>query len=125
MILKALQNCKFAQGEIGEVNKFQNIFPKKVVQICKILWNIDKHWKKLCKSVQKFAKVCKIRKCKNINVNLCKLKNMTENKGCVYFFRHIGLSPIKIGYSTHESPLDRFNQFKTYAEFEKAKKLEE
>jgi transposase len=42
---------------------------------------------------------------------------MTENKGCVYFFRHIGLSPIKIGYSTHESPLDRFNQFKTYAPF--------
>lgn len=67
--------------------------------------------------MQKFAKVCKIRKCKNINVNLCKLKNMTENKGCVYFFRHIGLSPIKIGYSTHESPLDRFNQFKTYAPY--------
>lgn len=40
-----------------------------------------------------------------------------EEKGCVYFFRHIGLSPIKIGYSTNESPLDRFMQFKTYAPY--------
>jgi len=38
-------------------------------------------------------------------------------KGCVYFFRHIGLSPIKIGYSTQESPINRFNQFKTYAPY--------
>lgn len=38
-------------------------------------------------------------------------------KGCVYFFRHIGLSPVKIGYSTNESPIDRFNQFKTYAPY--------
>jgi len=37
LILKALQNCKFAQEEIVEVNKFENIFSKKVVQICKIL----------------------------------------------------------------------------------------
>lgn len=38
-------------------------------------------------------------------------------KGCVYFFRHIGLSPVKIGYSTHESPMSRFEQFKTYAPY--------
>jgi hypothetical protein len=40
-----------------------------------------------------------------------------EKKGCVYFFRHIGLSPVKIGYSTNESPIDRFNQFNTYAPY--------
>ena len=38
-------------------------------------------------------------------------------KGCVYFFRHIGLSPVKIGYSAHESPMSRFEQFKTYAPY--------
>lgn len=38
-------------------------------------------------------------------------------KGCVYFFRHIGLTPVKIGFSTNESPIDRFNQFKTYAPY--------
>ena len=38
-------------------------------------------------------------------------------KGCVYFFKHAGLSPIKIGYSRHESPISRFEQFKTYAPF--------
>ena len=40
-----------------------------------------------------------------------------EEKGCVYFFRHIGLTPVKIGYSTSESPINRFNQFKTYAPY--------
>jgi DNA-binding XRE family transcriptional regulator len=40
-----------------------------------------------------------------------------KEKGCVYFFRHIGLSPIKIGYSTNNSPIVRFNQFKTYAPY--------
>jgi len=59
---------------------------------------------------------------------------MENKKGCVYFFRHIGLSPIKIGYSENESPIFRFDQFKTYAPFgaeligfipsEKAKLLE-
>jgi len=44
--------------------------------------------------------------------------NCTENtKGCVYFFRHIGLNPIKIGYSNNESPIGRFLQFKTYAPY--------
>ena len=38
-------------------------------------------------------------------------------KGCVYFFRHIGLTPVKIGFSTHESPIGRFEQFKTYAPY--------
>ena len=38
-------------------------------------------------------------------------------KGCVYFFRHIGLTPIKIGYSENESPIGRFTQFKTYAPY--------
>lgn len=42
---------------------------------------------------------------------------MKKEKGCVYFFRHVGLSPIKIGYSENESPIDRFNTFKTYAPF--------
>lgn len=41
----------------------------------------------------------------------------TKEKGCVYFFRHIGLTPIKIGYSLNESPIDRFTQFKTYAPY--------
>ncbi len=40
-----------------------------------------------------------------------------EDKGCVYFFRHIGLSPVKIGFSNNESPLKRFEQFKTYAPY--------
>jgi hypothetical protein len=42
---------------------------------------------------------------------------MENTKGCVYFFRHIGLSPVKIGYSESESPYKRFEQFKTYAPF--------
>lgn len=43
---------------------------------------------------------------------------MEENKkGCVYFFKHIGLNPVKIGYSTNETPLARYNQFKTYAPY--------
>jgi hypothetical protein len=42
---------------------------------------------------------------------------MEKEKGCVYFFRHIGLTPVKIGYSENESPINRFNQFKTYAPF--------
>jgi len=40
-----------------------------------------------------------------------------NNKGCVYFFRHIGLTPVKIGYSEYDNPLERFNQFKTYAPY--------
>ena len=40
-----------------------------------------------------------------------------KEKGCVYFFRHVGLSPVKIGYSENESPYKRFEQFKTYAPF--------
>lgn len=40
-----------------------------------------------------------------------------ENQGCVYFFRHTGLKPVKIGYSISISPIERFNQFKTYAPF--------
>lgn len=40
-----------------------------------------------------------------------------EEKGCVYFFRHIGLKPVKIGYSTKKSPIKRFEQFKTYAPY--------
>ena len=42
---------------------------------------------------------------------------MQQEKGCVYFFKHIGLSPVKIGYSTRKSPTSRFNQFKTYAPY--------
>jgi len=40
-----------------------------------------------------------------------------NNKGCVYFFRHVGLSPVKIGFSDNSSPIDRFNSFTTYAPF--------
>ena len=38
-------------------------------------------------------------------------------KGCVYFFRHLGLKPVKIGFSSDETPHKRFNSFKTYAPF--------
>ena len=38
-------------------------------------------------------------------------------QGCVYFFKHKNLNPIKIGYSSNESPINRFTQFKTYAPF--------
>ena len=40
-----------------------------------------------------------------------------QTNGCVYFFRHVGLTPIKIGYSTNESPIERFKQFSTYAPY--------
>tara|TARA_R110001606_G_scaffold193693_1_gene341389 strand:+ start:270 stop:866 length:597 start_codon:yes stop_codon:yes gene_type:complete len=40
-----------------------------------------------------------------------------NQKGCVYFFKHNNMSPIKIGYSSNESPSNRFDQFKTYAPF--------
>lgn len=42
---------------------------------------------------------------------------MEIERGCVYFFRHIGLTPVKIGYSSNESPISRFNQFRTYAPY--------
>jgi hypothetical protein len=42
---------------------------------------------------------------------------MKTSKGCVYFFKHVGLNPVKIGYSENESPINRFEQFKTYAPF--------
>jgi len=43
---------------------------------------------------------------------------MEDNKkGCVYFFKHVGLNPVKIGYTENESPIKRFEQFKTYAPF--------
>jgi hypothetical protein len=41
----------------------------------------------------------------------------TIQKGCVYFFRHIGLTPIKIGYSSNASPASRFEQFSTFAPY--------
>lgn len=40
-----------------------------------------------------------------------------ERKGCVYFFRHIGLTAVKIGYSQNESPIYRFENFKTFAPY--------
>jgi hypothetical protein len=42
---------------------------------------------------------------------------MIKNKGCVYFFKHTSFSPIKIGYSSSESPIKRFEAFKTYAPY--------
>lgn len=41
----------------------------------------------------------------------------TSKKGCVYFFKHIGLKPIKIGYSTNKNPIERFERFKVYAPY--------
>lgn len=41
----------------------------------------------------------------------------TKELGCVYFFRHVGLTPVKIGYTNNKSPIKRFEQFKTYAPF--------
>jgi hypothetical protein len=38
-------------------------------------------------------------------------------KGCIYFFKHVGLDPIKIGFTTNESPIERFKQFGTYAPY--------
>lgn len=40
-----------------------------------------------------------------------------EQEGCVYFFRHLTTSPVKIGYSERSTPLERFSQFKTFAPF--------
>jgi len=42
---------------------------------------------------------------------------MEKKKGCVYFFKHVGLSPIKIGFSTKDTPAKRFEQFKTYSPY--------
>lgn len=42
---------------------------------------------------------------------------MIKTKGCVYFFRHLGLNPVKIGFSEEKSPLSRFSQFKTFAPY--------
>jgi len=42
---------------------------------------------------------------------------MKEIKGCVYFFRHKGMTPIKIGYSNNETPASRFETMKTYSPF--------
>jgi hypothetical protein len=41
----------------------------------------------------------------------------TKEKGCVYFFKHVGLEPIKIGFSKRNNPINRFEQFRTYAPF--------
>jgi len=40
-----------------------------------------------------------------------------KNKGCVYLVRIIGLSPVKIGYSDAETPIDRINSFKICAPY--------
>ena len=46
------------------------------------------------------------------------MSESNENeKGCVYFFKHLGLKPVKIGYSSNPSPIKRFNSFRTYAPF--------
>lgn len=36
-----------------------------------------------------------------------------EKKGCVYFFKHVGVDGIKIGCSSKENLLHRFEQFQT------------
>ena len=40
-----------------------------------------------------------------------------KKDGCVYFFKHTGLEPVKIGYCLTNDPHKRFNQFRTYAPF--------
>lgn len=37
---------------------------------------------------------------------------MIAQKGSVYFIKHKGLLPVKIGYSSSENPQERFNSFK-------------
>jgi hypothetical protein len=41
----------------------------------------------------------------------------SNSQGCVYFFRHKGLKPIKIGFTKFLSPVSRLNQFNTYAPY--------
>lgn len=38
-------------------------------------------------------------------------------KGCIYFFKHNESSPIKIGFTTNDSPIERFKQFSTYSPY--------
>lgn len=45
------------------------------------------------------------------------LQKKVMAKGCIYFFKHVGLDPIKIGFTTGDSPIDRFKQFGTYAPY--------
>lgn len=40
-----------------------------------------------------------------------------QEKGIVYFFRHKGISPVKIGYSNKQDYRDRFNQFNMYSPY--------
>ena len=40
-----------------------------------------------------------------------------KESGCVYFIKHKGLDPIKIGYSTIDNPKKRFEKFLTFAPF--------
>lgn len=37
---------------------------------------------------------------------------MSKKIGCVYFIKHIGLKPVKIGYSSSDNPINRINNFK-------------
>jgi hypothetical protein len=45
------------------------------------------------------------------------MDELEEKKGCVYFLKHNGLNPVKIGYTQGENPLNRFASFQTYAPF--------
>lgn len=38
-------------------------------------------------------------------------------KGCVYFFKHTGLSPVKIGFTRNKSPNKRFACLNTYSPY--------
>lgn len=72
------------------------------------------------KKFHKFHKIscfCKVY-IVHLYLNLQNITNMeTKELGCVYFFRHVGLTPVKIGYTSNKSPIKRFEQFKTYAPF--------
>ena len=40
-----------------------------------------------------------------------------KENGCVYFFKHKGLEPIKVGFSINDDPKRRFKEFRTFAPF--------
>lgn len=45
------------------------------------------------------------------------IEETNRQKGCVYFFKHVGLDTVKIGYSEHPDPMVRFMEFKVFAPY--------
>jgi hypothetical protein len=61
-----------------------------------------------------FSNLGGLRKVKNSKP--CK-PGFTKRKGCVYFVKIVGLKPIKIGFSTKDTPFHRLKDYETYAPF--------